>query len=96
MIHEGLFFVINIGMKKILIIDKSKPRKEIIRDIVKDAKEVLNYNRDNVLKRSLNGTLNFKEQEFYGILRRIIKQELPSIQEIMIMKNETFEKYLNM
>ena len=79
---------------KILIIDKSKPRQEIIRDITNQAREVLNYNRDDVLKRCMLGIIDFKEDKFYGMLRKIVKQELPNIQEIMVMKNETFEKYM--
>ena len=81
-------------MKKILIIDKEKSRKEIIRDITKDARKVLNYNRDDVLKRYLMGILDFKEDKFYGMLKKIIKHELPEIQEIMIMNTEKFETYL--
>ncbi len=82
------------SMKKILIIDKEKSRKEIIRDITKDARKVLNYNRDDVLKRCLMGILDFKEDKFYGMLKKIISQELPEIQEIMIMNTENFEQYL--
>ncbi len=81
-------------MRKILIIDKEKPRKDIIRDIVKDAKEVLNYNRDNVLKRCLMGIKNHTEIDFNRILRKIISQELPGIDEIRIMNTEKFETYL--
>ena len=82
-------------MRKILIIDKEKPRQEIISDIAKEAKSI-GYNRDNVLKRCLMGILDFKEEKFYGMLRKIVKQELPSIHEIMIMKTDKFEKYMNM
>ena len=35
-------------------------------------------------------------KDFERILRRIISQELPEIQEIRIMKSEIFEQYLNM
>jgi hypothetical protein len=83
-------------MKTVMIINKDLPRKEIIKDIAKEAKEICGYNRDNVLKRCMLGIIDFKEDKFYGMLRKIIKQELPSIQEIMIMKNDTFEKYMNL
>ena len=97
--HAGFFLwsngSINISMKKILIVNQEKPRKEIISDIVKDAKAILNYNRD-VLKRRLKGLLYFSESDFYRILRRIIKNELPEIREIIICKTDRFEKYIEM
>lgn len=80
-------------MKTCLVINKDLPRKEIIKDIAKEAKEI-GYNRDNILKRCMLGIIDFKEDKFYGMLKKIVKQELPSIQEIMVMKNETFEKYM--
>ena len=82
-------------MKTCLVINKDLPRK-IIEDIAKEAKKNCRYDRDNVLKRCMLGIIKFKEDKFYGMLRKIVKQELPIVQEIMIMKNDTFEKYLNM
>lgn len=84
---------INIGMKKILIVNKEKPRKEIIRDITSQAIEVLNYNRD-VLKRRLKGLLYFSESDFFRILQKIIRNELPEIKEVRIMNTDKFETYL--
>ena len=69
--------------------------KEIIRDIAKEAREI-GYNRDNVLRRCLMGIMDYRDENFYSMVRKIIKQELPIVKEIMIMKNETFEKYIEM
>lgn len=80
-------------MKKILIVNKEKPRKAIISDIVKEAREALNYNRD-VLKRSLKGLLYFSESDFYRILRKIIRNELPEVDEVRIMNTDKFKQYL--
>lgn len=85
--------VINMVMRKILIINKEKSRKEIIYDVVSEAKEH-GYKRDNVLKRCLMGIINHTEIDFNRILRKIISQELPEIEEIMIMNAEKFERYL--
>ncbi len=82
-------------MKTVLIINKDLPRKEIIRDIAKEAREI-GYNRDNVLRRCLMGIMDYRDENFYSMVRKIIKQELPIVKEIMIMKNETFEKYIEM
>ena len=84
------------SMKTVLIINKDLPRKKIIRDIAKEAKKICGYNRDNILKRCMLGIIDFKDDKFYGMLRKIIKQELPVVQEIMIMKNDKFEKYVNL
>ena len=80
-------------MKKILIIDKSKSQQEIIRNITQQAREVLNYKKD-VLYRCLMGIKNHTEIDFNRILHKIISQELPEIQEIIICKTDRFEKYI--
>lgn len=85
--------VINIDMRKILIIDKSKSRKEIIYDVVQEAKSI-GYEKDTMLRR-LNGIKNLEnEEQFYFMVRKIVKSELPEIDEIRIMKTEKFETYL--
>lgn len=90
-----VFFVINMIMKTVLIIDKTKPRQKIIEDITKEAK-LNGYKKDTIYRRLKGVKTLANNEQFYFMVRKIVKSELNKIDEIMVMKTETFEKYMNM
>lgn len=82
-------------MKTCLVINKEKTREEIIYDIVGEAKKH-GYVKNTMFRR-LKGIKDLEnEEQFYFMVRKIVKSKLPLIDEIMIMKNDRFEKYLEM
>ena len=81
------------SMKKILIVNKEKPRNEIIRDITKEAREI-EYKKDNLARR-LKGCRFVQEQQFFFMLKKICLEELkPMIKDVLICDKDKFEEYL--
>ncbi len=82
-------------MKTVMVVNKDKPRNEIIYDIVSEAK--LNGYKKDTMARRLKGIKTLEnEEQFYFMVRKIVKDELPEIREIIFCKTDRFEKYIEM
>ena len=81
--------------KTVIIIDKEKSRQKIIEDIQSEAKTNCNYNQDTMYRR-MRGIKDLEENQFYFMVRKILKSEVPEVRECIFCKTDRFEKYIEM
>ncbi len=81
--------------RKTLIIDLERARMDIINDIVSEAK--LNGYKKDTMYRRLKGIRDLENvEQFFFMVRKIVRSELKDIKEVLVLSEKKFKEYENL